>query len=352
MIVITVALLCTFLSYYYACNNYVVVKKKLIFTSLFIMFSILMRRIINVNLNNDYFLYYNFDIFKKPTSLLNFILNEPYLYSIYTFFNFFMDEKKDVFLAIYWFNFLIITLFFIWLIFRKDIEVWKKMVLFVLNYFLFGFVLLRNGPAYVLFAMYFYYTFRDIKFNWVLITPFMHISSSLMLVTYFHKRKWYFKLLLFSPIILLCLFFITKPFLMSIQAFESILSKINIYSEGMSVVGILHILFFLFITVLVSLGFLLYKRKMLHPILVTTIFFYGFTFYINPIVAHRFSPYVLFGLLLYPFDKIGEEKMALQLNRLSVLLFPIFLYTLFNTHQAKVILCFLENKIKLTTIIN
>ena len=126
-----------------------------------------------------------------------------------------------------------------------------------------------------------------------------------------------------------------KPFLASIDAFKSILSKVDIYSKGMPVVGFMHILFFMFISGLFLTGFLLYKKKMLHPILVTTMLFYGITFFINPIVAHRFSPYVIFALLLYPFDTLKNEKIVILLNRLTILLFAIFLYTLNTAHRKQ-----------------
>ena len=112
----------TFLSYYFACIFFANTEKNILFTVMFILCSFIVRAIIDVNLNNDYLLYYNFDIFKKPTSLLNFILNEPYLYSVYAFFTLFLDSKKDVFFAMYWFNFIVNTFFFIWLLFREDLE--------------------------------------------------------------------------------------------------------------------------------------------------------------------------------------------------------------------------------------
>lgn len=334
MIVILGSLLLTFLSYYFACLASADRTKKKIFLVSFLISSILLRIIINVNLNKDYYFYYNFDIFHKPTSVLSFLINEPYLYSLYAFLTLFIDSKKDVFLTMYWFNFIINTLFFIWLLYRKDIEVWKKMLLFVLHYFIFGFVVLRNGPAYILFAMYFYYTLRNKKFNWILITPLMHISSGLMLVTCFYKWRHYFKALFLLPIFLLLSFLVLKSYLVSLHDFDRILSKITIYSAGVPINSVMHVSFFLFILVLTSLSFLLFKKKILHPILVTTLFFYVFTFFISPIVAHRFSPYVLFALLFFPFEEIQYIKTMRILNRFSILLLPIFIYTLLNTHKA------------------
>ena len=192
----------------------------------------------------------------------------------------------------------------------------------------------------MLFAMYFYYAFRGKKFNWVLITPWMHISSYVLLVTYFHKWKNYFKALLVASLFIGVFFLIMKPFLASIDAFKAIVSKIDIYSQGMQVVGFMHFVFFLFICSLFLTGFLLHKKKMLHPILVTTMLFYGITFFINPIVAHRFSPYILFALLLYPFEEISNNKIVVLLNKFSILLFPIFIYTLHIAHKNKLFVDF------------
>lgn len=340
MIEILGTLLFTFLSYYFACLASADRNKKIVYTSLFVVFSFALRVVVNVTLNNDYYLYYDFRIFHKPTGFLSFLVNEPYLYSVYAFFTLFFEAKKEVFLAMYWFNFLISTLFFIWLLYRKDVEMWKKMILFVFHYFIFSFVLLRNGPAYMLFAMYFYYAFRDKKFNWVLITPWMHISSCLLLVTYFHKLKNYFKVVLFAGLFTGVFFLLMKPHLASIDAFKSIVSKIDIYSKGMPVVGFMHVLFFMFICSLIAAGFLFYKKKMLHPILITTMLFYGITFFINPIVAHRFSPYLIFALLLFPFEAFKNEKIVVLLNRLTVLLFLIFIYTLHTAHKNKLFMDF------------
>ncbi|MEM8520398.1 hypothetical protein RCH19_000375 [Flavobacterium sp. PL12] len=341
MILIICPLLLTFLSYYFVCLESADRIKKNIFLVSFLINSFILRIVISFNLNKDYFFYYNFDIFRKPNGFLSFLLNEPYLYSLYALFKTFINSKEDVFSAMYWSNFLITTLFFIWLLYREDVEIWKKVLLFVLHYFIFGYVFLRNGPAYILFALFFYYKYRQEKFNWILLSPFMHISSFLMLVTYFHKSKSYFKFLLLGPLLLFLIYFVLKPFMSTFPEFESILSKITIYSKGIPVVGFIHVLFFLFIFILVIAGCLLYKRQMLHPIIVTTIIFYGSTFFINPIVSYRFSPYVVFALLLYPFDEIINERTILFLNRFSVLLFPIFFFTLYNTHQTKLFIDFL-----------
>ncbi|EJL66744.1 hypothetical protein PMI10_00322 [Flavobacterium sp. CF136] len=335
MIILLITLLFTFLSYYFASFDYEDLKWKILSISCFIASSFALRLVLQTNLNNDYLLYYNFQIFHKPYGFLSYLLNEPYLYLVYTLFSYFIDAKETVFQCMYWFNYLIATSFFVWLLIKKDVEMWKKMVLFVCHYFLFAYVVLRNGPSYILFAMYFYYSSRNKKFNWILITPFMHISSCLLLVTYIHKWKYYFFVLFFLFLFIFTFFLLMTPFLLNIGYFNSILSKIATYSQEIKMIKIMHIIYFLFIILLSSMGGVIYKRKMLHPILLTPLLFYVIAFYINPILAHRFSPYVLFSFLLFPFNSVITDQKLKKVNQLTILFFPIFVYTLFNTHTPK-----------------
>jgi hypothetical protein len=323
----------TFLFYYLSCFDSFNTRTNLLYIICFVICSFLLRGIIDPVLNNDYYLYYNFRIFQKPTSFLSFLINEPYLYSVYSFFNFFSTDKGLVFSCLYWFNHIITTFFFVWLLKCKDVEAWKKMLLFSIFYFFFAFVLLRNGPVYLLFALYFYYNFRGVKFNYVLITPFMHISAVLMLVVFFHKWKnylWFF--LIFCILFPIC-FLILKPLLQDVNAFQMVLLKINNYSQSNNTVGIMHWLFFIFISILLMGGAMLYKKQMRHPFLITTAFFYYITFFINPIMAFRFSPYFLFAFLLMNFEDSRNQKLYRLLNRLSIFLFPVYLFVLYHTHH-------------------
>jgi len=345
MIVILIAILCTFLFYYLACLSYGSSKQKIFFIASFIVSAFTLRLLLNPNLNNDYLLYYSFKIFHKPHGFFSYLLNEPYLYSVYSIFNIFIGSQETVFLAMYWFNCLITTSFFVWLAGRLDVQIWKKMLLFVLHFFLFGFVLLRNGPAYILFALFFYYSFRNKPFKWVILTPFIHVSSCLLLTTFFYKSKNYFKFLVLGILAVLLFFFLFKSFLIDVPAFDSILNKINSYSKNNIGYGFMHICFFTFVLSIILIGFLFQKDNMKHPILITTIFFYISTFFINPVVGHRFSPYLIFALLLYPFDTIISEKKIRIVNQLSVFLFPIFVYALFQTHRTEMFREILSNSL-------
>lgn len=323
----------TFLFYYLSCFDFSN-SKKLLCIICFVICSLFLRSILSPFVNNDFYLYYNFQIFQKPTNFLSLFINEPYLYSVYAFFSFFSDDKVIVFSCLYWYNHIITTIFFIWLLKVKDVETWKKMLLFSIFYFFFAFVLLRNGPVYLLFAMFFYYNFRNIKFNYVLVTPFMHISSIIMLIVYFHKWKNYYIYFFITCILFPICFLIFKPILQDINAFERIFLRINEYLKLYSIPGIMDWLFFIFISGLLLTGGILYKKKIFHPFIITSAFLYYITYYINPIVAFRFSPYVLFALFFMNFEESKSIKIFRIFDLLSIFLFPIFLFVLYHTHNS------------------
>lgn len=325
--------LTTFLFYYLASFDIWNSKYKVGFIICFILSSCALRYALLPQWNKDYDLYFNFKIFQEPTNFLSIFIGEPYLYFEYAFFKFFCNDKEIIFVCMYLFNFVFATIFFVWLLTRKDIQVWKKMFLFTCYYFFFAFVLLRNGPAYILFAYYFYYSFRAKNFYWILLSPLMHLSSWLMLITLFHQKKYYFTFFMILFILSVFSFFILFPFISENLIFARIVSKIDTYSSGMAVIGIMHKLYFILITAFVIIGVLVYRKKMLHPIIITTLSFYYLAFFINPIVGFRFSPFVFLALFLFNFEDIKNQKLLKFLNVSSVLLFPFFLYALFHTHN-------------------
>lgn len=322
----------TFLFYYLSCFDFSN-SKKLLCIVCFVVCSLFLRSILSPSLNNDFNLYYNFHIFQKPANFLSLFVNEPYLYCVYAFFSVFSDDKQIVFSCIYWYNHIIATIFFVWLLKVKDVEPWKKMLLFSIFYFFFAFVLLRNGPVYLLFGLYFYYNFRNIKFNYVLVAPFMHISSIVILIVFFHKWKNYYRYFFIICILLPICFLVFKPILQEVDAFQRILLKINEYLKLNNIAGIMDWLFFTFISGLLITGAMLYKKQMLHPFIITSAVFYYISYYFNPVVAFRFSPYILFALLFMNFEDLKNRKIFKLLNLSSVLLFPVFLFILYHTHH-------------------
>jgi hypothetical protein len=322
----------TFIFYFLTCFNTLDLDHKYLFALFFLIGTIIIRVQIDVTLNKDYYGYYDHFNFDSRTNMIELFFSEPYLYFLFKFFEIFTNDKSAIFNLIYWFTFLLVNMFYIWLAFRKDVQMWKKMLLFVFYYFLFGFVLLRNGPAYLLFGLYFYYSYRGIKFNEVLLTPFIHISSLAMLITFFHKNKYYFRFFLITIIVVSLTILVLMPLLSEMLVLQNSISKADSYSVEVEVVSVFHKIYFLFITVVFLFSCYTYKNKIINPIILTTFILYYVGFMINPVVGFRFTPYIFFAILFFNFDGSFNNQFTKVLNLISFFLFPYFIYTLLDTH--------------------
>ena len=324
-----------FVSYYLASFNTLKIWNKLFFIIMFLIFATIIRILVAPELNKDYFGYFDLHNFNEPEDIVSFLFSEPYLYLIYKFFYLFTSDKKFIFSLIYWFNFSITNIFFVWLLTRYDISVWKKVVLFTFYFFLFGFVLLRNAPVYMLFACFFYYSYRG-KFSYgILLTPFMHLSALSLIITIFNKNKYYFKILFFILLILLPVLIIyILPLLNNLIALQTSLSKIDSYSEELLSFSIFHKLYFVFVSFALVITLFIYKKKAINPILITTAIFYYVSFFINPILGFRFSPYVLMAILLFNFKNTFCLKWIKFIDFASFFLLLYFIFTLVDTHYT------------------
>ncbi len=324
-----------FFNYYFLCQNHIKYQNKVFYLLSFILLSIVLRLLIPTDINKDYIGYYELYNYNNPENILSFLISEPYLFIIYKFFELFTSNKRIIIECIYWFNLLISLYFYIWLAYRKDIELWKKVVIFVFYYFLTSYVVLRNAPVYFIYSYFFYYSFRAIQYRKIFFSPFMHISSAPFLLLLFYKSKNYFKylslaLLLFIPI----LFFVVFPIIDSIEELQQSLNKVDAYTEGESEVGVFHKIYFCFITLLLIINWLNFKKKLFHPLIITTFIIYYISFFINPVIGFRFSPYIILVLLLNNFEgKYNFPALTKVLNLIIILLLPYFIFTFIDTHH-------------------
>ncbi|MFT4847606.1 MAG: hypothetical protein ACI83B_000127 [Sediminicola sp.] len=332
MVVIIGITLFVFLFYFLASFNNLKPEHRLVFIGLFVLSSFILRIVISPELNKDYAGYFNYHDSKIPENLISVFLGEPYLKVVYAFFDLFTDDKAVIFSGIYWFNLLFVTAFFVWLLTRKDVQMWKKNVLFSFFYILFAFVLIRNSGAYIIIALYFYYSYREIKFNAVLVTPLIHLSALPVLLTYFHKKKDYYIYFTAFIIFMSAAFLFLFPVLSSTLGTERMLSKVKVYSAEMETVSIFHKVYFLFVSFIVTTTALAYKKKMLHPFIITTIALYYAGFIVNPIMGFRFAPYLYFSIFFFNYSGDYNTQLTRILNISSFLLFPYFIYTLIDTH--------------------
>lgn len=324
-----------FLFYYLASFNTLKLDHQWFLLIFFFICSFILRLIIDPNINKDYYAYYNLYNYTSPDNLISFLLSEPYLFLIYKFFSLFTSDKVVTFKCIYWLNFLISNLFFIWLATRKDILIWKKIVLFVFYYFLFTFVLLRNTPVYIIYACFFYYSYRNKKFNKILLTPFIHFSGLSLLALVFQKNKYYLKIFFSSILILLpIVIYYIMPLLSSIGSTKDLSVKFETYHLSVKNTSIFHNIHVVFVTLTILTSLFFYKKKALNPIFLTTFVFYYIAFFFNPVLGVRFSPYVFFAILLLNFEGNYNTRLERNLSLLSFLLYPYFLSTLFSTHNT------------------
>jgi hypothetical protein len=331
ILVITIISLFSF--YYFASFNSQIFSQKFLFIILFLITSFFVRLLVPIEFNKDYYGYLEFHNFDDPEDAISFLFSEPYLYLIFKFFNIFTADKKVIIHSIYWVNLILINVFYVWILNRRDLTVWKKVVFFSFYYFLFGFVLLRNAPVYMLFALFFYYSYRKVFFPQIILTPLMHLSALTLVPIFFNRNKYYFKIIILVLIILLPI--ITTyllPFIENYLTMNNALNKIDAYSGGVPTIGIFHKLYFVFILCVIFMAFIVYKKDALNPILVTSSCIYFISFFFNPVVGFRYSPYIIMAVLFMNSKNKVSNKLNNFLNLASFSLLLYFFLTLYDTH--------------------
>lgn len=335
MIVTIILISILFFNYYLLCQNHIKIDNKIMYVIFFIFLSVFLRIIIPTEINKDYAGYFELYNFENPENLVSFLISEPYLCVLYNFFELFTSNKRIIIESIYWFNLFISLYFYIWLAFRKDVNLWKKVVIFVFYYFLTSYVVLRNAPVYFIYSYFFYYGFRSLNYKKTIFTPLMHISSLPLLLLIFHKSKRYYKYLFSALIILIpILIIVVLPIIESVEELRSSLDKADAYAEGMTEVGVFHKIYFCFISGIFIVSWINYKEKVLHPLIITTFIIYFISFFINPVIGFRFSPYVIFAILLNNFNgNYNFPAITKVLNLIIILLLPYFIFTFIDTHH-------------------
>jgi hypothetical protein len=147
---------------------------------------------------------------------------------------------------------------------------------------------------------------------------------------YLYFKYLFLALILFIPI----LFIVVLPIIDSIEELQQSLNKVDAYTEGGSEVGVFHKIYFCFITLLFIFSWLNIKKKLFHPIIITTFIIYYISFFINPVIGFRFSPYIILVLLLNNFEgKYNFPALTKVLNLIIILLLPYFIFTFIDTHH-------------------
>lgn len=297
-------------------------KVKIYFTFLFVVITFIFQLFHSRGFTPDYYTYLdNFSNYKKPIFNINFFISEPYYYAISNYLLKYFN-KISILEIFYWSCYLLTTVFFCWLSYTRDIEVWKKALFFNIFYILFSLVLIRNTIAYLGAGLLFYHLSHEKLKKIYLLSFVAHLSAFPVVFTSLLKnRKSNYAIFLFAAIVVLSFYitinYLTLPFSTKIKDY---LSSSTLYWTPF------HIIYFFFI-LFISISFIyFYKHIFSNFTFILLIAFYLSFQYLNPIMGFRFSFYLIIYILLNSKFSF-PSTLTKQLNLLSLISFPIGLFT-------------------------
>lgn len=307
---------------YYLLNQNFNVKIKIVLSFFFVILCFAIKFNIDVSQMPDYDGYFQVIGTVNPEISIKTLFAEPYYFQIvnYLYQN---NSATDSIKYFYNINFVLTLTFFIWLSFLNDISIWKKIVLYVLYFYLFSYVLLRNAPAYLLIGILYYYLHKGKYVRICLLSFFAHLSSlPILLFSFFKNKKGDKKLL-----VLLLLFFFGFNILLKLPVF-GIYEKFTYYREGHAYgQSIFHKVYFIFMLIINM--FLVFKnRDLLYNYTYSFIFLtYFFIQLASPVMGFRFSIYIILYLLLNP-KLVIDDKLEKWFNWLS----PVLVVFVINSY--------------------
>jgi hypothetical protein len=294
---------------------------KITFSFLFVVSTLILRFLVQNSQLHDYDSYFSVIGAIEPEFSFNVLLTEPYYFQLVNLlFKYFSAETSiNVFYGI---NYFFTTCFFIWLLFVKDIQPWKKVLLFSLFYYLLAYLLLRNTLAYLALAYMFYRINFKVVYKLSYAALLSHLSSLPALFFGCFKNKRGDLLLILSMVLYVFMF----SLIINVEAFR-LYEKFSSYQDsteyGFSMFHKVYFYGFLFL----NLVLFLYSRNIIYnysylPLFVTYIILQ----ISNGVMGYRFSIYLIFYLLLFVSGKKVFGKLNLTLNYLSILLIFLSIY--------------------------
>ena len=290
-----------------------------------------MRFFVPIEKNDDFFVYsqlFNYDF----EFSLEFILGEPYIKILYSFFALFFDEKMMVLKSIYFFNFFVSNIFFIWLATRKNISIFSKIFFFSMYYFFFSYILLRNSLVFFAYAVLIITNFKKIRL--LLFSFFSHITALLPLVLVYIKNFSLFKLIL-----LFLIFFSSIYLFIPLNLAEEIelISKFSVYLTGLEKISLGHYIFLIFNSLFLIGTMMIFKFGNELKFIVFLFIIYILAFLVNPVIASRISPFLITTILFINYEK---PRYSFTTKSYTLLLFPTIIismllniYTFYDVHE-------------------
>ncbi|CAI9679791.1 EpsG family protein [Elizabethkingia anophelis] len=292
----------------------------------FVFFTLYFRFEVPYKYNADYWGYYMLAKEKFEFSFMK-IFSEPYFPIIYDFFSSLFGDFFKSLHAVYLFNYIICTIFFIWIAIKKDILFIFKIICFVLYYFLFTYTVVRNSIAYLLITIMLYKLLRNHKFLMGYFSFLFHASSLPIIAATFLKFKKP------TPKILLYIIIGVGIFgaLLNTAVFFHVINKFDAYSGGGTIAINLtfHRLYFGGMCMFFLLMYYLDRNAIFNSFFLSLFLLYIILFFINPVMSFRYSVYLVLYLCVYPHKRLKYQSF---INFCSLILFVYFIFTFYSTH--------------------
>lgn len=298
----------------------------------FVFSSLLFRLLIPFDENADYHPYAFLRTYEYSLSRP---FDDPFLKLIYnTFYYISYQSKSFAIKAMYWTVFVICNSFFVFLMKDKNLILYKKILFFSLYYFLFSYTLLRNGPSYVLVALFFYYFLNSEKHvrktKCLVASLAFHYSSLTILIINFLSSLKVKQIVITFLIFSIVSFAIISGLDIS---FDLIVNKFNTYLNLTKQPKLFHIIWFYFICGVFMLSFIENRNLAMKKFNIWIFFCFLIMYYINHVAGFRFSVYyLLYYLLMNPSNKLILNNKKL-INIFSFLSIMYFIFSFFDTHN-------------------
>jgi hypothetical protein len=218
--------------------------------------------------------------------------------------------------------------FFIWLAFSTDLSFWKKYFIFNLFYILFTFVLLRNGIAYVMLALFFYYLSKNIHIKILYSSILFHITAfPVLLFSFFRTKKINYY------IIPIGLFLISLFVFLFYSKYSMLYLKFKDFKKNSIAYNYLFHNIVFFLTLLIMFFYIRFHKHILNNYyFILLIFVYIILFYFNVVMGFRFSFYIILYLIMnvnlnfFPKFEKFFNRISILFIFLGILSLKLFLF--------------------------
>jgi hypothetical protein len=320
-IIIFILIFCFFVSYYRLSHGAHWIY--------FVLIGLAIRLLTPIPLVMDYAAYYSNNIYDYNFYGIADVISEPALKAVYNIVFLFFNDKKQTVHFIYWLNFST-CMYLFYRISQYHIPFFKKMVLLSFYYFLFSFVLLRNGIPYLLVFMFFYeLNNTESKLRKLVVASFFHATA---LVVFFIRLIFEIKLerlIVFGlsiAIILAVLYF------NNISMFSYFTDKFLAYSEMDHERSNSHIIWMIFIIGIFIWSFIENRVQSSTLFFITLMSIYIILNYLNAVMGFRLSLYIFLFYLTLPITNPKISRYVPDVNLLSFGLFFLFYLNYSNVH--------------------